>query len=209
MRPADRPRAASPRPTPARRISAAALAVVALAAPVSAAARRGALVPDQAKVQVAGGLGLVAAGAGYAFAGRRLELDVLVGWVPPPFAGVQLFSLNAKLTWLPWTARLSERWRLRPFTAGLVLSYALGDRFFLTNPGKYPTSDYYPIPTALRAGVALGGTLGRAVGRRSTEVAVYWELGAWDIPLALWIQNPRTVRASDVISLALGVRASF
>jgi hypothetical protein len=183
---------------------------VALGAPLAppAAAGRHALVPDHAKVQAAGGLGLVSAAGGWAFAGRRLELDVGLGWVPESLAGAELFSLNLKLTWLPWTARLSERWRLRPITVGFVASYALRDRFFLTNPGKYPTSDYYPLPTALRLGLAAGGTLGRRVGRLA-ELGVYWELGAWDLPLAFWIQNPGTVRASDVIGLALGVRATF
>jgi hypothetical protein len=128
--------------------------------------------------------------------------------VPAARAGDDLFSVNLKLTWLPWTVRLPDAWRLRPITAGFVVSYALGDRFFLVAPDKYPTQDYYPLPTAVRSSVTLGGTLGRPAGALA-ELGVYWELVAWDLPLALWIQNPRTVRASDVISVALGVRAAF
>jgi hypothetical protein len=40
-------------------------------------------------------------------------------------------------------------------------------------------------------------------------VALYWELVAVDVPLAYWIQNRRTVSATDVVSLALGVRGEF
>lgn len=166
------------------------------------------LVPDHAKLQLAGAIGLVSAGPGYAFAGRRLELDLLVGWVPPSIAGVDLVAVTGKLTWLPWSVRLGRTWRARPLTAGLALTYwRAGDRFFALNRDRYPAG-YYPLPSAIRGSVAVGGTLGRPAGSLS-ELALYWEVVAVDLPLAFWLQNPGAVRASDVLSLALGVRAHF
>ncbi len=164
------------------------------------------LVPDQAKVQFAGALGLLSAGPGYAFARRRLELDLLVGWVPESIAGADLVTLTAKGTWLPWTVAVQD-WRLRPVTLGLALTYTAGDRFFVLLPERYP-SGYYPIPTALRATLAAGGTLGRAVGLLQ-EAGVYWELVAVDTPFAYWVANRRTVPVASVFSLALGLRAQF
>ncbi len=164
------------------------------------------LVPDQAKVQFAGALGLLSAGPGYAFANRRIELDLLVGWVPRSLAGVDLVTLTAKGTWLPWTVALQD-WRLRPMTLGLALTYTAGDRFFVLLPDRYP-SGYYPFPTALRATIAAGGTLGHALGSLQ-EAGVYWELVAVDTPFAYWIANRRTVPVASVFSLALGLRAAF
>lgn len=169
--------------------------------------RRHPLLPDQAKLQFAGAIGLASAGTGYAFARRRVEIDVFVGWVPESLADVDLFAVTGKVTWLPWRARLGREWRLRPFTAGLAMSYWLGDRFFIRHPDRYP-SGYYPLPTALRASVQLGGTFGRPVGA-FRELALYWELVAVDLPLAYWIRNPDAVRGQDVVSLSLGVRAAF
>jgi hypothetical protein len=186
----------------------AALAVAAIPSGAWADERRHPLVPDHAKLQFAGAVGLVSAGGGYAFARRHLELDALVGWVPASIADVDLLMVTGKLTFLPWKWRLPHGWRLRPVTSSLALTYTFGDRFFLRSPDKYPTSDYYPLPTALRGTVALGATLGRAV-RSFEELGVFVELVAVDIPLAFWVRNQDAVRASDVISVALGLRAEF
>lgn len=189
-------------------LAAVALAIAAVPDSVSADERRHPLVPDHAKLQFAGAIGLVSAGGGYAFARRHLELDALVGWVPASIADVDLLTVTGKLTFLPWKLRLPHGWRLRPFTSSLALTYTFGDRFFLRSPDKYPTSDYYPLPTALRGTVAIGATLGRAV-RSVEEVALYVELVAVDVPLAYWARNQEAVRASDVISVALGLRTEF
>lgn len=192
----------------------AALAALALAALLPAGVRaaegerqRHALLPDQARLQFAGAIGLLSAGAGYAFADRRLELDVLLGWVPGSLADVDLVTLTGKVTYLPWRIGLPRGWRLRPVTAAFAVTYTFGDRFFLRSPSKYP-SGYAPLPTALRASVALGATIGRPVWRLR-ELALSVELVAVDVPLAYWISNRGPVDASDVISLALGVRAEF
>jgi hypothetical protein len=189
------------------RRAASAVAVAALIAAVPAHAEQRGLVPDHAKLQLAGAIGLVSAGTGYALFGRRLEADVFLGWVPPSIADLHLVMLTGKLTWLPWTARLTRAWRLRPITVGMAVTYTFGDRFFLRNPDRYPRG-YYPIATAVRGSFQLGGTIGRPVGRFS-ELALYWELVAVDVPLVLWWQNSRVVGLEDVVSLALGVRGTF
>jgi hypothetical protein len=193
------------RGSPARAALLAALLAVALPVRAGAGARHP-LLPDQAKLQFAGTLGLVSAGGGWAFAGRRLELDLLLGWVPPSMAGVHLVALTGKLTWLPFEVSMA-RWRLRPVTLALAATHTFGDGFWLRLPSRYPPR-YYPIATALRWSVAAGGLLGRRIGGFE-HVGLYWEVVAVDLPLVHWARNPEAVRASDVLSLALGVRASF
>jgi hypothetical protein len=185
-------------------VTALALALAAWASP--AGAERHPLVPDHAKLQLAGTIGFLSTGAGWAVAGRRLELDVLGGWVPPRYTGTHLFTATLKATWLPLSSRL-ERWRLRPLTLALALNHTWGGGFWVRQPSRYP-SGYYPVPTALRWSLAVGGTLGRSVGSLR-ELALYWEVVGVDMALVHWARNPRTVEPADVLSLALGARVEF
>jgi hypothetical protein len=187
--------------------AAAAAVVLALATPAGAAPEgRAWWLPDHVKGQTAGNLGVVAGGVGYAWHGRRLEADLLVGWVPESVAGRHLVPVSAKVTWQPlrWER---EGWLLRPL-AGAQLTYTPGDEFFVLLPERYP-DDYYQVPTALRAGVVLGGSLSRRVRGTFSELGVFWELVALDVALADWVRNPRTVGPTDVFSLALGLRAAL
>lgn len=159
------------------------------------------------KAQTAGNLGVVAAGFGYAWHDRRVEADLVVGWVPERLAGRHLVPVSAKVAWQPlrWER---EGWLLRPLTAGAQLTYTEGDEFFVVLPARYP-DDYYPVPTALRAGVALGGTLSRRVRGSFSELGLYWELVALDVALVDWVRNPRTIGPAEVFSLALGLRVAL
>lgn len=192
---------------PRRTTSAAvAAALLAAAAPLAARADRHPLLPDRAKLQLAGNLGLVSGGPGWAFARERLELDLLAGWVPERWGGDDLVSLTAKLTWLT-PSRAAAGWRVRPLTLALAATYTRGEGFWLRQPSRYP-GGYYLVPTALRATIALGATVIRVRGPLA-GTGLYAEVVALDAAVVHWIRNPRTTRASDVLSLALGVRAEF
>lgn len=199
--------------TPGLATAAPELATTAAATTEREPTRRHPLLPDQAKLQLAGALGLLAAGGGWELLDRRLELDVLLGWVPESLAGTQLVAATGKVTWLPWMLSLDrlrlghsalDGWRLRPLTLGAALTYTFGDRFFLRLPDHHPPG-YYPLPTALRAIFAVGGTVGRRLPPLA-QAGLYWEVVAVDLPLAYWFANQRAVDLSDVLSLALGVR---
>jgi hypothetical protein len=190
----------------APRLCAAAAALV-LALP----ARAGELpwyVPDRAKVQFAGNIGFLSPGVGWAWDRPRLETDLFFGWVPEAVGGKEIVSLTGKLTWLPWEVSLDRRWVVRPLTLGLQLTYTFGDAYFVEDPAFYGP-DYYDFPTALHAGLAFGGAVGRHGHGRIRELGVYWELVAIDKPIFTWIRNPDTVGPADVFSLALGVRMSL
>jgi hypothetical protein len=158
------------------------------------------------KLQYAGNVGLVSPGVGWG--APRVETDVFFGWVPHEVAGVEVFSVTGKVTWLPWREPLGRRWLVRPLTLGLQLTYTFGSEYFFTLPSKYG-SRYHDFQTALHAGIAFGGTLGRLSDGRLREVGVYWELVGLDMMLFEWVRNPRTLGPTDVFSLALGVRVAF
>jgi hypothetical protein len=142
---------------------------------------------------------------GYAWADRRLEADLFFGWVPRAVGGDDIVSFTGKLTWQPWELHIDRRWFVRPLTAALQVTYTLGDDYFVTLPSRY-RPHYYDFPTALRAGVALGGALARKGSGAFREVGIYFELVALDTMLFLWRKNPEALDADDVFSLAVGQR---
>jgi hypothetical protein len=192
------------------RAAAAAILTMALAAPVGASGgdrgRHWAL-PDQAKLQLAGNVGFLSPGVGWSWLGRRLEADLFFGWVPPPIGGDSILSFTGKLTFAPWRLQRGSGWSLRPLTAALQLTYTFGDEYFLGLPEHYPHG-YYSAATAVRSALAVGASAGRRQWGLE-EVGAYAELVALDAMLGLWITNPRALGPTDVLSLALGVRAAF
>lgn len=196
-----------------RRSVAWALAALAVLLPAAAHAGEAAdararawYVPDHAKLQFAGNIGFLSPGVGYALARERLELDLFLGWVPEAVVGRDIWSVTGKLTWLPWTAAAGG-WRFQPLTAAVQLTNTFGDEFFIREPEGFPRG-YHMLPTALRAGLAVGGTA-TAPWRGLERVSLYYELVAVDVMLAFWTTNRDAVDLSDVVSLALGARVAF
>ena len=82
--------------------------------------------PDHLALQTGGGLGMVAAGAGYAFAKNRLETDILLGYVPKRFAGSTLTLASVKFMYSPFRLRVAEQLQVLPLTVGAYFSYTHG-----------------------------------------------------------------------------------
>jgi hypothetical protein len=162
--------------------------------------------PDQAKLQLAGSIGFLSPGAGWAWLDRRLEADLFFGWVPPPLGGENIFSLTSKLTFRPFRVTWGA-WELRPVTAAIQLTYTFGDDYWVFLPSDYPDG-YYVLPTALRAGLALGASAGRPMWGFE-QVGVYAELVAIDTALWLLEHNRRALDLGDVVTLALGLRVEL
>jgi hypothetical protein len=187
-------------PAPGARaaLAAAVLAAVAVPAPGAADGGRPGWVPDHAKLQLAGNVGFLSPGAGWAL-GRRSEADVFFGWVPEAVGGDDIFSVTGKLSWAPW--RLGSRpWTVRPLTLALQLTYTFGDQYYLV-------PDHAFTPTALRSGVAVGAAVGRLIGKRS--VSAYAELVAIDVGLVYLVSDRDVLGPQDVFSLAVGVRVEL
>jgi hypothetical protein len=198
------------------RFIAAAVAALALAAAAPAAATAGGegglgeerhawYLPDQVKLQLAGNVGFVSPGLGYAFLDRRVESDVFLGWVPRAIAGTDVLSVTAKLTAQPFAVDLGGvEWR--PFALAVQLTYTFGDQYFVEPPSRFP-GGYYDFPTALRAGLAIGSVADVAIGTR--RVGAYVELVALDLMLKAWAENRDTLGPQDVFSVAVGLRGGI
>lgn len=193
----------------------AALAAIALvlAAPAGAAevardevaGRRAWYRPDHAKLQLAGNVGFLSPGLGYAFLGRHLETDAFFGWVPRAIGGTDILSITGKVTAHPLAVDAGGV-ELRPLALALQLTYTFGDQYFVRPPSRFP-GKYYDFPTALRAGIGVGGGASVRIGER--RIGAYLELVALDLMLKAWAENRETIGPSEVFSLALGLRADL
>jgi hypothetical protein len=182
----------------ARAAAVATLLAADAAAPARAEPGRAWYVPDHAKLQLAGNVGFLSPGVGWAL-GRRAEADLLFGWVPEAVGGTDIFAFTGKVTWAPWSVQAGS-WRIRPATAGLQVTYTFGDQYFVVPPFTF-------TPTALRAGLALGAGASRSV--RGRELGLYAELVALDLGLSYALSNRRALDLWDAFSLALGARVTF
>lgn len=165
--------------------------------------------PDHAKLQLAGQIGFLSPGIGYALAGEKVELDLFFGWVPAFVGADDIWSLTTKITYAPWRLRAGPTWRIEPVRAALQLTYTFGSQYFTSAPGRYP-SGYYDLPTAWHSGVALGGAVTRrSHGDQRREVGFYAEAVALPLQLRDWWRNRNVIDASDAVSVAAGVTVRF
>jgi hypothetical protein len=169
--------------------------------------------PRHLVLQTAGGMGMIAGGAGYGFWRDRAETDVLVGYVPKKYAGSTLSVFTAKFLYTPFTVPLSPQFDLRPLTVGFYVSYTSGiindgDR------GQY-TKGYYWFSADTRVGPLLGGRLSyrrpSTAKGRSHRLSAYYELGSNDLYLTSFFSNGnyRALSPVDILTLGIGLKAEF
>jgi len=167
--------------------------------------------PRHLMVQTGGGIGMVAAGAGYTFAQDKLETDILLGYVPKRFAGSTLSLVSAKLMYSPFTVRLAEQWQLKPLTVGAYFSYTHGT-INDEERGQYKKG-YYWFSTDTRVGPLAGSRISYLRPSRSGgaphAVSLYYELGTNDLYAISFVQNTKGLNFGQILTLAIGVKADF
>ena len=169
--------------------------------------------PTHLALQTGGGLGMVAAGAGYEFSKNRLETDILLGYVPKRFAGSTLSLASLKFMYSPFRLRVAEQVQVLPITLGAYFSYThgtLNDEL----KGQY-ASDYYWFSNDTRYGPLVGGRLTYlaaplAATGQPRKLSFYYELGSNDLYLASYLNNRNGgLGIGQLLTLALGVKADF
>lgn len=167
--------------------------------------------PRHLVLQTGGGLGMVAAGAGYSLWRNRADLDILVGYVPKRYAGSTLSVVSAKLLYSPWVLPVRQKWQLRPLMAGGYVSYTHGT-INSGEPGQYDKG-YYWFSTNKRVGLLLGSRVSYALPAptpgRSRYLSAYYELGSNDLYLLSYFQNPAGLSPADILVLSLGMKLDF
>ncbi|AHJ99754.1 hypothetical protein Hsw_4159 [Hymenobacter swuensis DY53] len=158
-------------------------------------------------LQTGGGLGMVAGGAGFTLK-DRLELDILVGYVPEKYAGSALSLASAKLLYSPWTLPIKDKWSVKPLTVGGYFSYTHGT-INDEEPNQY-TKGYYWFSTDTRIGALLGSRLSYALPPTASgyarNLSAFYELGTNDLYILSYAQNRKSLSPADILVLSLGLK---
>ena len=168
--------------------------------------------PRHLLLQTAGGLGMITAGTGYAYAKNRLETDLLFGYEPKKYAGSALTVYAVKMLYSPFRLSLAKKWQLLPLTIGAYFSHThntINDGV----KGQY-YKDYYWFSHDNRYGPILGSRLTFlappiAATGQPRKLSFYYELGTNDLYFVSYTTNPTGLSFSQILTLALGVKADF
>lgn len=160
------------------------------------------IIPHHAKIQYAGSIGFISAGVGYELAKKKLQGDLLYGYLPASVGGITIHSVTAKLTWLPVSKQLKNDMKWDCLTAGLLVNYAFGRQYHLFSRTRY-SFVYYGFPTAAHINLFIGSAITK------NRIGLYYEFGATDRDMISFAKNPKAISFFDIVNFGAGVRLSF
>jgi hypothetical protein len=170
--------------------------------------RWGWAVPDHAKLQMGGYLGLATIGVGYTPL-SVLDVEVFYGWVPKAVGGTDIHSLALRLSGhvRGWCVTPKIRWTYLSGGIGGLMTFGRG--FFFASPDPLPTR-YYPV-TAAHALVHLGSELSfvSSNGDLFSAHGAFLELTAFDEYVLQWLDNTSAIAPWEPWSMTLGYKASL
>jgi hypothetical protein len=172
--------------------------------------RLGWYVPDFARLQIAGFLGVVGVGFGYAAFNDVLNVSLLYGFSPAAHSGKSVHAGRLAIDVRPFDVRI-DAFRLVPVYLGGSVLYAFGNEYFTRLPDRFARLDrYYYPPTSLHWGAQLGLELDYVPSSGPIERhGLYYELVTVDSYLFSFIENSSSVGLDDVVSSSLGYRCAF
>ena len=171
--------------------------------------RLGFAVPDYARLQTGGFLGMFTVGVGYSAFRDILNIGVSYGFVPRYQGAPAVHLGSAALSVRPLRFAVDrERIWVYPLYLGAGVLAASGKNVFLSQPDVYP-SGYY-APTALHYFLLFGAeaALRQHSDRFFTRHSLFVEAVTIDQYLDALQQN-REFQLYDAFSTAFGYRASF
>jgi len=166
--------------------------------------------PDHIKIQYAGGMGFISIGAGYSTKNQKLEGDLYYGCLPKSIGGVNIHSLSGKITWIPIHSVSIKKYQVEPLMTGLIVNYNFGKQYFSFDPPNYPYR-YYSFPTAIHSALFLGSRIGYNFPTQShvKRISVYYEILSFDREILSFVSNTKSLKITDIVTLALGVKINF
>jgi hypothetical protein len=165
-------------------------------------------VPDYVKVQFAGNIGLVSAGAGYQLFNKVLYTELLYGFVPESVSkSDEIHLITIKNTFPVFRKEIGNNFTISPI-AGFATTYEIGTNSFTTLPSIYPEGYY--VPNAFHF-TLFGGAMVHKDFKDSKMIKgvdFYLEVGT--VETYLWyLITSKEVSTSDVFSASIGINFYF
>lgn len=169
------------------------------------------MIPTHAKLQYAGGMGLLSAGAGWDYGPKgQWETDAMVGFLPEHYAdGEARLTFTLKQNYIPWSIRTTRWLDIEPLTCGAYMNVISGSEFWNKEPGRYPGGHkgYYKFSSRTRFHIYVGQRLTFLTPRASAlrSITLYYELSINDLMIVSGVNN-RTLEFSDVVHFSVGAK---
>jgi len=164
------------------------------------------LIPDYAKLQFAGGIGLVSVGVGYTFFHQKLDISMFYGYVPKAFSVDDLHSISLQSTFKFFSIKTKHHIEILPLNIGWFAHHTFGNEYWVKLPDNYPEGYYWWSP-GRNAGVFLGGEIKTKLFANKTPAsgtAFYVRVGSRGLYLASKFGNS-SIPLSDIIELGFGI----
>ena len=165
-------------------------------------------VPDYAKLQFAGQIGLLSLGAGYSWWDARIEPELAYGYVPEWAGGIAVHTLSQKTTLSPGKFAVRGGLSISPLLLGYSANFGMGKKYELIQPRKH--WDYY-WPSALHFWFFAGAKarLDFAPTRSPIHaIGAVVEMGTLNAYWQAYWSND-TIPLKQALSLALAVQGYF
>lgn len=166
------------------------------------------MMPEQAKAQFAGSMGMLSAGPGWYYGKKdQWETDIYLGFIPRINNMQGHVTFTAKQTFTPFKIGLKRGILYEPLTSGIYINKIFGPYFWDRLPDRYPRN-YYFWATNTRFNIFVG----QVISLRADESKKYWsffyEVNTNDLYFISAISN-KMIKATDIINLSFGVRLRF
>ncbi len=167
------------------------------------------LCPTHAKLQYAGGMGVLSVGVGWDYGKRRQwETDILVGYLPKKYARNLKTIFTLKQNYIPWSMSFNGHWALEPFYCGLYVTTITGKEFWTKEPGRYPDS-YYGFSTGIRSYIFIGQRMNFNFRNGLVKhVALFYEVGSCDLYIVSKFTNS-SMKMSDILRFSFGAKVQL
>ncbi|MCD7972488.1 MAG: hypothetical protein LUG18_07445 [Candidatus Azobacteroides sp.] len=162
--------------------------------------------PDYIKLQYAGGMGFLSAGAGWNYGkSKKWETDLLLGFLPEFSDEKKRITFTIKQNFTPWHVSLKNRIQMNPFTCGIYANTILGSDYWIWEPEKYP-SDYYSFSTKIRFHIFVGQRFTYSQNQQKKKnLTLYYEISSNELYIiSAW--GNKYLKPNDYLHLSLGLK---
>lgn len=163
--------------------------------------------PEHTKLHYAGSMGLFSVSAGWDYGQKKWETDFFVGFLPKYSGFKAHLTFTLKQTYIPWRRQLKHNLVFEPLTTGMFINKIFEEDFWTTLPEKYPDG-YYWGPTNIRFNIFFGERITYKLPKeyKLDYITFYYEINTNDLYLLTYIQNPDSIKITDIFKLSLGVK---
>lgn len=196
-----------------------------------------AFIPSLGGFQYAGNVGMISGFIGWDYGkDGRWETLIQLGFLPKYHAERAAATFTLKENYVPWSFGIGRRswaqkrsatytgsnqplpWNRRsrlsiePIIGTIFINTIFNDEFWVHEPEKYNSGDYYRFPSKVRLHVGIGSRLTYNVPRehrkRFDRISGYYELSTYDLAIISAVPNKK-ISASDILCLGVGVQYKF